>query len=632
MSPSKKYPKDDMVGSLFSGNHAPTGWVAPAELPDFSQIPLTERFGFDTEFELPNKNIYRARLAGMSICDPLGKRYYLPVGHRAGGNLDENAVRRWAKGNLRSRHLSILNAKGDIQVCHSWGLDLEELDVKVHDPAFKAALLDENRRRFNLNQLSNDILGIEKEETKDDKSNIADMAASEVGSYAEHDAFLHRELDTTQQKDIDSQGLTAVCELEDQLIYSTVAMERAGARIDRPKLERWIKEVEEAHQSAILSLYAQTGVRVNPNSGPDLKRLFNVLGLEYPRREEELGGDITFEEEYLRRIQHPCVRAILLARKLHSLLTKYLIKYRNLLDANNILRYQLHQLRSDEFGTVTGRYASSGGKEKKGINVQQVMKVESQLEEYEIAAWIIRELFIPDDGKLYVSADASQIEFRWFAHYSKSDRLIADYCKDPTMDFHQLVADLLGQKRKDAKHNNFGKLYTMGIPKLARKLGCPCNCGVPPGDQWCKANHRSTCAMQRAFAISKEYDEKFPEAKKLSQEAMRVAKNRGYVHTVMGRRRRYPTGERLHSALNAIIQGTAADTLKVKLLETYRNRKFLTMVLRATVHDEIDGDIEDRSKSKDFKELLEAPDARIPCRVPLLWQVSVGENWRRCTE
>ena len=102
------------------------------------------------------------------------------------------------------------------------------------------------------------------------------------------------------------------------------------------------------------------------------------------------------------------------------------------------------------------------------------MKVESQLEEEAISNWIVRELFIPEDGLKYVSADASQIEFRWFAHYSKSERLIREYNEDPTMDFHQLVANMLGQKRKDAKHSNFGKLYTMGVPKLARKLGLGC--------------------------------------------------------------------------------------------------------------------------------------------------------------
>jgi DNA polymerase I-like protein with 3'-5' exonuclease and polymerase domains len=199
------------------------------------------------------------------------------------------------------------------------------------------------------------------------------------------------------------------------------------------------------------------------------------------------------------------------------------------------------------------------------------------------------------------------------------------------MDFHQLVANLLGQKRKDAKHNNFGKLYTMGIVKLARRLGFQCSCGCAIKIAWKRDEHSENCKMQKAFDINEEYDMKFPEARKLSEQAMKVAKERGFVHTIMNRRRRYPTGERIHSALNAVIQGSAAESLKVKVLETYNNRKHLTMILDFTVHDELDGFLEKEEKAKEFKELLEAPDSRIPCRVPLLWQVRTGANWKETT-
>lgn len=621
---SRILPKAGMVGNLFSGHHESTGWVAPQELPDLSNYHKDLIFGFDTEFKYFG-NIFNSQLAGISICTPDKKTYYLPIGHRAGGNLDEGAVKRWCKNELQGRHLSILNAKDDVQVMKDWGCDIEELDCKLHDPAFQTALLDENRYKFNLEILSQEVLGKSKLPTPGEKSDIFDCAASEIGPYAEQDALLHYELYVAQQIEINKQNLKAPLDLEDQLIYSTCAMERAGARLDIPKLDRWIKEAELAHQTCILKIHSTTGLKVNPNSGKDMRKLFDFLGLPYPHREEELGGEDTFEEEYLSKVNNPIVRACIAARKLHSLLSKYLWKYRKAVDQNGILRYTLHQMRGDEYGTVTGRYASAR------VNIQQVMKVESQLEEEDINAWIIRELFIPNDGCIYVSADASQIEFRWFAHYSKSERLINAYIDDPTMDFHQLVANLLGQKRKDAKHNNFGKLYTMGIVKLARRLGYQCDCGCAIKIAWKRDEHSQNCKMQKAFDINEEYDSKFPEARKLSEQAMRVAKERGFVHTIMNRRRRYPTGERIHSALNAVIQGSAAETLKVKILETYNNRKFLTMLMRATVHDEIDSDIIEESKAKDWKELLEAPDSRIPCRVPLIWSVKTGPNWKECT-
>ena len=619
-------PKTGMVGSLFSGNQVSTGWVAPQELPDLSQYPKELKFGFDTEYS--TGSTFKAKMAGLSLCTPDRKRFFFPVGFRGGGNLDSNSVLRWARKELENRHLCVLNAKGDNEVCKNWGLDLESIGVKLHDPAFKAALIDENRRKFNLNILLKELFNREKAEIPGAKSDISDMAANEVGVYAEQDAQDHLDVDEAQQVEIDNQGLGLACDIEDKLIYATSAMERRAALIDRPKLERWICEVELAHQTCILELYRTTGLKINPNSNKDLTRLFNFLNIPIPRFEEELGGAETFGEDYITKVNHPSIRMVICARKLSSLNSKYLKKYLKNLDSNNILRYNLHQLRGDENGTVTGRYASAAPKEG-GCNIQQVMKVESQLEEEHIRDWIVRELFIPVQGKVYVSADASQIEFRWFAHYSKSVRLIKEYNDDPTMDFHQLVANMLGQKRKDAKHNNFGKLYTMGVPKLARKLGLGCDCGCEPKDQWSKSSHGSNCPILKAFAISKEYDTKFPEAQALSKEAMKIAKSRGYVKTIVGSRRRYPTGERLHSALNAIIQGTAAYTLKIKMLESYNAREDLALDLRATVHDELDGDQDPDPKYKlRFKELLEAPDSRIPCRVPLLWVVGQGANWK----
>ena len=621
---TKHYPKSGMVSDLFAGHYPTDGWVAPSELPDLSVYPKKEALGFDTEFRYQD-NIYNSQFAGLSICTPDGKKFYLPVGHLGGGNIDENLVRRWARAELQGRHLAGINFKDDVHVTRKWGLDLEELDCHLHDVAFQTALLDENRYKFNLEVISQEVLGIGKMELPTAAHNIFQCSASEIGPYAEQDAYLHLAIYQKQLIDIEKQNLNAACDLEDQLIYSTCAMERAGALLDIPKLDRWIKQVEFAHQDCILRIHSSTGLKINPNSTKDLRRLFDSLNIPYPQREEELGGDVTFEEEYIGKVKHPIVRACIAARKLHSLLSKYLYKYRKAVDSNGILRYTLHQLRGDQYGTVTGRYASAR------TNIQQVMKVESQLEEEEIAQWIVRELFLPEDGKLFVSADASQIEFRLFAHYSKSQRLIREYCDNPDIDFHQLVASMLGQKRKDAKHNNFAKIYAMGVVKLARRLGLHCDCGCSVKIAWKRDEHSDTCKMQKAFDLDEQYNNKFPEASKLSQQAMIVAKERGFVHTLLGRRRRYPTQERLHSALNAVIQGSAADVLKLKILETYNNRKQLELFLRFTVHDELDGDITSESKAKQWKELLESPISNLSIRVPILWNVKTGASWKETT-
>ena len=115
-------------------------------------------------------------------------------------------------------------------------------------------------------------------------------------------------------------------------------------------------------------------------------------------------------------------------------------------------------------GTVTGRFSSSN------INIQQVFKAAKQKANKVLAKWLIRELFIPHPGKKFVSADASQIEFRIFAHLSQNADLIREYC-DNDPDFHTYVSTLTGQPRREAKHVTFCRLFGGGIGKIASMVG-----------------------------------------------------------------------------------------------------------------------------------------------------------------
>jgi DNA polymerase-1 len=291
------------------------------------------------------------------------------------------------------------------------------------------------------------------------------------------------------------------------------------------------------------------------------------------------------------------IQLVLQTRKLLGLDSKYLTKYARQLGRGNVLHYRLHQLRNDEYGTVSGRYSSSN------INIQQVFKSERN-EEY-LPEFVIRELFIPAPGKHWVSADANQIEFRLFAHYSDSTQLIKAYQEDPNTDFHQVVAELTNLKRSPAKNLNFAKIYGAGLDKAAEMMG------VLP---------------EEAEPVMRKYDRMFPEAKRLMNQAMNLAATRGYVKTILGRRGRFPEQERLHSALNRVIQGTAADIMKLKLLEAYNNRRLLTLTLRFPVHDELNGDLENPEKVKPLRELLDSPS--LPIKVPITWVVKLGKNWR----
>jgi DNA polymerase-1 len=430
-----------------------------------------------------------------------------------------------------------------------------------------------------------------------------------VAERAEQDAYLALRIDECSQPDIESQELGRVLALEDDLIYCVSHMERNGARLDVPKMQRWSQEAQQKYEKLIMAIWKETGRKINPDS--NMKDLFDHLKLAYPHTED---GKPSFEAAFLKSVAYnggemkkgianPLIAMAFEARRIKSLKSKYIDKYLHAVGAGDILRYSLHQLRGDDYGTITGRFASAN------VNIQQVMKVEKQIEELG-PDFIIRELFIPDNDAYWISADAHQIEFRLFGHYANSRDLTRAYAENPLIDFHQLVCDMIEKVRPDfgrrkAKNINFGVIYGMGKDKLRRSLGV---------------------AQAIADELMDTYHSEFPEARRLMNTAARLAETRKYVKTLIGRRRRYPTGERLHSALNAVIQGTAADYMKLKLLEVYNMRRELEIKMRMTVHDELDGDVPSPEHKERVQKVLDTQS--LDLRIPLLWDVNVARNWR----
>ncbi len=574
-----------------------TGWRAPETLPDLSNYH--GRIGFDSEWD--GTDWHGSSLpVGFSFALENGFKMYLPVGHQGGGNLDKRRVRDWMNRELAGKTLVTCSGKGDIQMTRKFGVDVEAIGCKIREIQYAAALLSDQRRSFALDDLAFDLLG--KKKVPIDKSRIWELPAYEVGPYAEEDAQLTLDCDTTLTPKIHAEDLGRVLDLENSLIYCVCEMERNGVPLDVEMLNYWKRSIRQRFESIVTEINRVCGLKVNPNSSHDLAKLFNVLQLAYPRTEptEKFPiGQPSFTDEFLETIEHDLVAKAREGRGIDSVDSKYVGKYLKE-QRGGFLYYQLHQLKGDDYGTISGRFSSSK------VNIQQVFDPERQADKQENRNYLIRYLFKPERGKFWFKADASQIEFRLFVHYSRSQRLIKTFTDTPDVDFHQQVADLCHIERKPAKNINFGKLFGMGRDKMARELGL------------------SRTASDKLFAA---YDEKFPETRTLMDEVMGVAKNRGYVKTLLGRRARFPNGERLHSALNRVIQGSAADVLKIKLKQVYDARKDLQLLMRITVHDELDGDIPDPSCAGRIKELLEEPIPELGIRVPLLWDASVGENW-----
>lgn len=604
-------------------------WTAPS-LPDLSKYKWLW-----ADSEATSKNPFTARPVGYSFYTEDGNKWYLPFGHAGGGNLDERLVKRWFEREIRDKDISWLNAKYDTHVTHNWGIDLEALGNRCHDVSYQAALLDEYRRKFNLEILCNDVLGIvgkDQELGKNDKSQIADMPAAMVGPYAEIDAQRVYQLDMAMRYGIESKlknsiksdDLDKVLDLEDSIIFAVVTMERNGALIDRPKLERWVREAEAAYHKLIMELYRRVGFRVNPDASTDMSRMFRYLGIDPPRTDK---GQDSFEGDYLAKLPNPEIQIAVKARRIASLLSKYLKKYLKALDDKNILRYSLHQLRAnnDDKGTVSGRFSSaSPGEGIPGANIQQIMRTKDQIRDVG-PDWLIRELFIPSPGKVWLCADAAQIEFRLFAHYANSPKLNKAYGDNPRVDFHDMVRDLIRLvipdfDRQPAKTINFSKVYGAGRVKIALQLGI-------------------LQSISDKFVDA--YESEFPEAGRLLRQATKLAENRGWVKTFMGRRAKFtkPSSQdpkirlmeeiayKPHSALNRILQGTAADVMKKKIFIVHRERKVLNYTERFVVHDEFDGDQDpDPVNLKNMDELLNTQDFNF--RIPILWEAKTGANWK----
>jgi DNA polymerase I-like protein with 3'-5' exonuclease and polymerase domains len=551
------------------------------------------------------------RPIGISVRRPGdGHTWYLPFAH-AGGNLDEEAVRRWAKQELKHKKIFGANIKFDNHMLYAWGVDLEEQGCTPGDVQHYAALLDDHRREYNLDALSRDFLGKHKTGQELDKQHMADYHAGVVAPYAMNDVSLTGELRTAMWPQLEQQELHRVRQIEEDVIYPVCEMERNAAPIDRDLLQEWDRRSSQ-ELDALLTYVAETlGFQVNPDSHEDLSKMFHRLGLPIEHYTEN--GAPSFTDEILRGVDNEYVQLVRRAGKLASLRSKFISPYNDAVGDDWLLRFELHQLRGDEYGTVRGRFSASNK------NIQQVAAPTKQRLAWGYAEddtshddeiYLIRKLFIAANGKV-LSADAAQIEYRIFAHYANSAKVIAAYTENPQISYHKIAQQMveglakLGYDR--IKTMNFMLIYGGGRDTTARVLGLP---------------------RLEADKFFDKYHHTFPEIRPLLSRSSKLAEERGFVRTVCGRRQRFPGGQFAHKAFNAVDQGSAADIMKIKLAEVHRERKRTGFVLRMTVHDEIVGDCPDDPCERMINEILNRQSVEL--RVPILWKTATGSNWAEC--
>jgi DNA polymerase I-like protein with 3'-5' exonuclease and polymerase domains len=542
-----------------------------------------------------------ARPVGMALRFANKPARYIPWAHRGGQNLDEATVRRWMQRELRGKRIRNLNTRFDVHMLRAWGVDLAAMGCTFHDVAHSAALLDDHRRSFALDALALDYCG-EGKLSAGRPAEIAQLPASAVAAYAIRDVELVDLLYAAFEPRLAAEDLGRVSALEDAVIPVVCEMEKNGCPIDEEKLDRWVNRSAEILEDLLWDISREVGFSVNPDRNADLVRVFGQLGIVNPHRTAK--GAVSFPADYMRTVEHPTVQKIFRAGKLIDLRAKYLLPYSKML-VDGVLYGSYHQLRADEGGTVSGRFSATKP------NLQQVMTPGKQLRDYgsfEGETFIIKELFVPKQG-VWLCADQEQVEFRIAAHYSKAARVLAAYAEDPTTDFHVVVRDIIRTRkptfeRKPAKDCNFATIYGAGRGRRAAMMGL---------------------STEEADAVQELYDAEFPEMKAIFRKAVHAAESRGHVKTILGRRSRFPDKKFSHKALNCVIQGSAADGNKLTLVEVYKERERLGLTMRATVHDELDGDLHDPSSLAAVTEVLNRQ--LLDLDVPILWAAKTGKNW-----
>lgn len=557
------------------------------------------------------------RIVSMSGCLPDGTTFFIPTGH-ASGNIPEERVKDWLVQEVRGKQLDFFNAPFDMNMVRTtFGVDLEAQGCTFHDVGHSAALLNDHRYKSDLDDIANEYLGYGKLPDPG-RQYMAMLHACDVDRYARHDSMLVHELRLKMWPMLDREELQAVRQLEDECIPATAEMMWNGAPVDEELLDEWLARSEREYIQALWDLYKDLGFKANPKSTDDMRAIFDYCKLPYPTNTMpgKDFGKVTFEKMYLERVKHPTIRKVRRVVRLANLRSKFLIPYKAEARKNGgLLRYALHQLRSGDeggdSGTISGRYSSTGYKKlDEGINIQQVggKKLDHSLKEETDWPYKLRKLFRAGQG-LFLSADADQIEYRWFSHYAEPKNVMAAYAKDPKTNFHKITQkdieayiEITYERTKDC---NFAGLYGAGLPKFAWMIGLDKAAAKP---------------------LYQAYHAAVPEIRQLMNRCIAIVEKRGFVRTILKRRARFPFKDEAYKALNRVIQGSAADENKVKIVALRKAKTGLK--LRFTVHDEICGDAPDQACADRVSEVLNTQILKT--KVPLLWSVNVGPNWQEC--
>ena len=570
-----------------------------------------KEFAFDTE--TTSLNPLLAELVGISFSHSEGKAWYVPVGHREGSQLDIEHVLSKLKPIFEDDRISKCahNANYDLMVLSNYGINVANLG---YDTMIAAHLL--GKQGLGLKPLSLDMLGIEMTPISDligtgKKQITFDMVTiDDAVKYAAADADMTHRLRTTLEQQLQSQSVNSILnDIEIPLIPVFVDMQRSGIRLDSGILHEMSGDLNQHMHETEMELYQSIGHTVNINSPQQLSDLlFKELGLPKTKRTKTGYSTDANSLESLKGL-HPVVDQILEYRQISKLKSTYVDSLPELVNPNTgRIHTTYHQT-----GSATGRVSSSDP------NLQNI-PVRTELGKQ------VRKAFIADDApnNLLFAADYSQIELRVLAHLSQDDGLLQAFKRGE--DIHSSTAsqmfevpinDVTSDMRRIAKVLNFGVIYGLSPHGISQQTGF---------------------TREEGSEFIKTYFSKYPGISSYLEQVKNDTRNNQYVETLLGRRRYIPE---IHSsnfnvrsgaermAINMPIQGTAADIMKIAMINVHNQLQTqnMTSKMLLQVHDELIFEVPVQEKQHLQQLVYEEMSSAMALDVTLKVEGKWGETW-----
>jgi len=602
-----------------------TEWVPPLNLPDLKEY---SEIAIDLETRDPNLMTMGSgsvrgdgEVVGIAIAVE-GWSGYFPIAHEAGGNMDRALVLDWFEEVLHTDATKIFhNAMYDVSWIRALGLQIRG---GIIDTMIAASLVNENRWSFTLDSISKEFIGMGKNEKiltdaakawgVNPKAEMWRLPAPLVGEYAERDAEVTLKLWHALQHEITQQDLWDVFNMETNLFPCLVDMKFKGVRVDAEKAAALKKQLTKTEKDLHQDIKKLIGFEVEIWAASSIQKAFDNQKIPYDRTDK---GAPSFTKNFLATHPHELPKLINEAREINKANTTFIetiLKHEH----NGRIHSDINQIRSDDGGTVTGRFSYSNP------NLQQIPARHKEL------GPMIRSLFIPEQGHKWGCFDYSQQEPRIVVHFSsllklEGSSMIVDQYNNGEADFHQMIADMAGIERKQAKTINLGLMYGMGKNKLMAELGL---------------------LKEAAEDLIKTYHRKAPFVKMLSEAVTRRAEDSGKIRTIGGRlchfdmwephgygiKKALPHADALrehgpgikraftYKALNKLIQGSAADMTKKAMLALYQEG----VIPHIQIHDELDISV---NSPEQIEKIINIMEDAVQLEVPNKVDYEEGDSW-----